>query len=272
MSMYKLAGFLNMFDIIPDFVYPVFWLADDTSIDRLYLQEGNKDTIMNFVPLKESVYYKVVYYKELNKIEGMTVNDGVAVLDRAIYAFQIDSQNVICGDSEKLIQFFNNYSTNDKILLNEIKEFRSEIKMGFFKPKKKEVLAVSRINSRSNSYAEVYLVKGSGRVMVNNITIYDDLKNKSFIDMVKAPLVVTDNTDKFDIFIVTNIINLSMKTKLIRQGIARALCRIDSSCKKKLKDSGYLSPYRYAGRKQRQRVENKIIKGEEDLGGLQKEH
>ncbi len=50
LNKYKLIGFLNLFNIVPDFVVPVF-----ESKEKYYFQDGEQDRIKEFVEAKKSV-------------------------------------------------------------------------------------------------------------------------------------------------------------------------------------------------------------------------
>lgn len=121
MKEYKLTGFLNMFDIVPDFVYPIFQCDD-----IYYFQEGNNDKIDSFVPVKSAVYPMVHKISDYEKIIGFK-NETNTVNSRPLYAFQVKDNEVFCGNAEMILEFFDTYSTDNTFLKEEIEDFKKEL-------------------------------------------------------------------------------------------------------------------------------------------------
>ena len=67
-KIYKLVGFLNIFDVIPDFAFPVFEHAGE-----LYFQHGKDKAITEFVRVKEEVLLKIIPLPDKNSIT-ITIN------------------------------------------------------------------------------------------------------------------------------------------------------------------------------------------------------
>lgn len=84
---YKLIGFLNMFNIVPDFVFPVFEFNGD-----LFFQEGENDKIKSYSPAKSSIRTRII------PVVSDTISDiGSSLFDISsdpIYAFQTEEQVV----------------------------------------------------------------------------------------------------------------------------------------------------------------------------------
>ena len=121
MEQYRLIGFLNIFDIIPDFLYPIF-----QNKDKYYFQDGCNDKIKNFVPVKSSVYSMIRKSNEFKEIIGES-NVILTTKSDPIYAFQIESEKIVCGESKYILEFFKTYSTNDKNLKEEIEDLKKEL-------------------------------------------------------------------------------------------------------------------------------------------------
>lgn len=264
MNTYRIIGFLNMFDIIPDFVYPVFRSTNNQFLDKLFIQSGENDKNFEFIPLKESIYHKVINYRELNKIRGITVTKEFTILDKPIYAFQINDKEMICGDSAKMIRFFKSYTVQDCILEEEIKDFKKEIKQRSTEIIKNALQKNSfpqglspRLESKNHLIthvcattesgklyrAKVLLVVGTGKIIINGESIDENLRLKSFEDIILQPFAVTNNTKKYDVFVRVTGGRFSEQARLISHGIALILFRINHANRKNLKDAGLFMPY-----------------------------
>lgn len=121
MKQYELCGFLNMFDIVPDFVYPIFQYRCG-----YYFQEGENDIITDFVPVKPLIYSRVQQISNYKDIIGIR-NKKLEINSKPLYAFQTSQSKIICGESDVLLNFFDNYRTENVILKEEIQDFRNEI-------------------------------------------------------------------------------------------------------------------------------------------------
>ena len=244
METYKIAGFLNMFSVVPDFVYPIFWSTNESFKDTLFLQEGEKDKIIKFVPLKQSVRPQVAFCKDFGKIEGVTVNKEMTVLDKPIYAFQIDEQSVICGNSEKMLSFFESYSTSDVILDGQIKDFKEEIKKHENKKREKKVIlgtkVLFRLDSGERYLFAVRLIKGTGRVILNGERISKNQKTKHFFDIIEKPFMVTNSMNKFDVICTTASREQCIQAEILSHGIANELSRMNFFNAGKLRRAGYI--------------------------------
>lgn len=121
MNRYKLVGFLNMFNIVPDFVYPIFEQSG-----QFYFQSGAYDKIDNFVPVKCEMYPRISHIEY--KGPQMTRKGHVITKDsKPLYAFQIGKNNFIFGNSRQMLGFFSKYIPHNPILKEQIEDFRKEI-------------------------------------------------------------------------------------------------------------------------------------------------
>ena len=55
LNKYKLIGFINLFGVIPDFVFPVF-----ENEGEYYFQHGNNDRIEEFEKVKGDLYKQII--------------------------------------------------------------------------------------------------------------------------------------------------------------------------------------------------------------------
>lgn len=154
MKQYELCGFLNMFDIVPDFVYPIFKCEN-----TFYFLDGSKDKIDNFIPMKSSIYEMVQMIGNIETIIG-TKRELLTINSRPLYAFQTKQNEIVCGNIELILDFFDSYTTNNIILKEEIEDFKMEL--GDFKiPRKSKVnknrisIFISEIKNKDN-YVCIY--------------------------------------------------------------------------------------------------------------------
>lgn len=94
---------------------------------------------------------------------------------------------------------------------------------------------------RKEASARVYLREGDGKITVNGRTVDEYFANPLFVFMVKQPLDVTDNLNKFDFVINVTGGGPSGQAGACRHGIARALVSYDESNKAALKANGFLT-------------------------------
>ena len=119
---YKLVGFLNMFSVIPDFVYPVFECDEDK---KLYFQrEEDKDLSksLGFVLIKEDALDKVVFLENMNHNQKNTQVIS-SIHSELIFGFHVSENEVVFGNYEYFKNFFETFQTDKKFLINEIFEF-----------------------------------------------------------------------------------------------------------------------------------------------------
>lgn len=97
------------------------------------------------------------------------------------------------------------------------------------------------IGRRKKSVARVHLIGGTGKVLVNKRPFEDYFKTQTLRSIVLQPLVVTKNTDKFDISANVNGGGMSGQAGAMRLGISRALLSFDETLKKLLRANGFLT-------------------------------
>ena len=94
---------------------------------------------------------------------------------------------------------------------------------------------------RKSSVARVFLKKGSGQIVVNGKTIDNFFGRQTSIMICKQPLVLTNNTEAFDIMVNVHGGGESGQAGAVRHGITRALIDYDASLKSELSKAGYVT-------------------------------
>ncbi len=94
---------------------------------------------------------------------------------------------------------------------------------------------------RKSSVARVYLTPGKGNITVNKRNIDDYFGLETLKVIVRQPLVLTENSDKFDVLVTVRGGGFSGQAGAIRHGIARALCKADIENRPALKKAGFLT-------------------------------
>jgi small subunit ribosomal protein S9 len=94
---------------------------------------------------------------------------------------------------------------------------------------------------RKSSTARVRLLPGAGQVIVNKRDLNAYFKNETQRTVIRYPLAVTDNVDKFDIRAIVNGGGTSGQAGAIRLGIANALLKFNAELRPRLKRAGLLT-------------------------------
>ena len=94
---------------------------------------------------------------------------------------------------------------------------------------------------RKSSVARVYLVAGTGKITINKRDIDEYFGLETLKTIVRQPLVLTENADKFDVLVNVNGGGTTGQAGAIRHGISRALLEADPEYRKPLKDAGFLT-------------------------------
>jgi len=94
---------------------------------------------------------------------------------------------------------------------------------------------------RKSSVARVYLVPGTGKIVINKRDIDDYFDLETLKTVVRQPLVLTETTDKFDIMVNVRGGGTTGQAGAIRHGISRALLEADPEYRGSLKAAGYLT-------------------------------
>lgn len=94
---------------------------------------------------------------------------------------------------------------------------------------------------RKSSVARVFIRKGSGAINVNGRPLDEFFGRETARMIVRQPLELTQNTDKFDITVSTVGGGTTGQAGAIRLGIARALVDYDDSLKTELRKAGFMT-------------------------------
>ena len=94
---------------------------------------------------------------------------------------------------------------------------------------------------RKTSTARVFLRSGSGAFTVNTVSLEDRFPTASLRTRITEPLVLTESTDKYDIFATAAGGGISGQAGALRLGIARALVEANPELRAPLKKAGMLT-------------------------------
>ena len=94
---------------------------------------------------------------------------------------------------------------------------------------------------RKSSVARVFLKKGSGKILINGKDIAEYFGRPTSIMIAKQPLVLTANTEAFDIQVNVHGGGESGQAGAVRHGITRALIDYDANLKPVLSAAGYVT-------------------------------
>jgi small subunit ribosomal protein S9 len=94
---------------------------------------------------------------------------------------------------------------------------------------------------RKTAVARVYVREGSGNVTINGKELGRYFVQGEHVLMVRQPLMVTANENKFDILINVYGGGPNGQAGACRHGIARALCQVDQANYVSLRSNGYLT-------------------------------
>ena len=94
---------------------------------------------------------------------------------------------------------------------------------------------------RKSSVARVYLLPGSGKIIVNKRDVDDYFGFETLKLIIRQPLELTDTLGKFDVKINVFGGGYTGQAGAIRHGISRALLQADEDFRQPLKKAGFLT-------------------------------
>ena len=94
---------------------------------------------------------------------------------------------------------------------------------------------------RKSSTARVFLRPGKGDIMVNNRPLDSYFGRETARMVVRQPLVLTDNLEKFDFHVTVKGGGSSGQAGAIRHGITRALMAYDEGMRSSLRRAGFVT-------------------------------
>lgn len=118
MEKYRLVGIMNMFDIVPDFVMPIF-----ENNNKLYFQIGKMKTltITEFTPVKESAIKHVILFDKLTN--NLRQPKKLTLEDDPLFSFQTSKNYVFIGTYEEMKEYLLSFETTDEKLIENIEDF-----------------------------------------------------------------------------------------------------------------------------------------------------
>ena len=94
---------------------------------------------------------------------------------------------------------------------------------------------------RKKSIARVYLVPGTGNIVINKRSLDEYFGLETLKVIVRQPLVATETADKFDVMVNVYGGGFTGQAGAIRHGISRALLKADAEYRPVLKKAGFLT-------------------------------
>jgi small subunit ribosomal protein S9 len=94
---------------------------------------------------------------------------------------------------------------------------------------------------RKSSTARVFLTAGKGEITVNDLPLDSYFGRETSRMVVRQPLVLTENSDKFDFKVTVKGGGDSGQAGAIRHGITRALMAYDESLRPDLRKAGFVT-------------------------------
>lgn len=94
---------------------------------------------------------------------------------------------------------------------------------------------------RKTSTARVYLRPGSGNIVVNRREFNSYFPNEALQMIIRQPLTLTENIDKFDILVNVDGGGQAGQAGAVRHGITRALMEFNADLRPALKKAGLVT-------------------------------
>lgn len=102
-------------------------------------------------------------------------------------------------------------------------------------------IAYSATGRRKTSVARVTMTAGAGEIVVNKKPFETYFPRPTLRMLIKQPLELTGMADKYNVAARVNGGGLSGQAGAVRHGISRALIKMDSELRPKLKKEGFLT-------------------------------
>ena len=98
------------------------------------------------------------------------------------------------------------------------------------------------LGKRKRAIARVFLVPGEGKVIINKVDGEKYLQyNTNYLNAITDPLEKLNLQNQFDIIAIVKGGGLTGQTDAIKLGVARLLCKMESSNRLVLKPFGFLT-------------------------------
>ena len=108
-------------------------------------------------------------------------------------------------------------------------------------PRKKSNQTYHGIGRRKKSVARVYMVQGTGKIMVGEKTLEQYFPQELLQMVVKSPLVETQTLESYDVYINVFGGGPTGQAGAMRHGISRALLEVGEDFRPILKKAGFLT-------------------------------
>lgn len=280
-DIYILVGYLNLFNLIPDFVYPVY-----THYGQYYFADGDAYYIRNFIKIKRSVEQDIEFF-------NYSVRFIRTVNSTQIYIYQLRNGKLIIGTGEQVYERLISVSPIQLKMRSDLRGFFSD-----FSGERNQIQGASCIKlpklpipaqqsehktytlfqkyntsakgdsgeignvynflldvtvpisrnakyygtgRRKKSVARVYLLPGTGKITINKKGIDEYFALETMKVVVYQPLVATQTLNKFDVIVNVRGGGFAGQAGAIRHGIARALLEANPAFRPILKSAGFLT-------------------------------
>jgi len=94
---------------------------------------------------------------------------------------------------------------------------------------------------RKSSTARVFMRPGTGQIVINKRSLDEYFGRETSRMVVRQPLTLTENLEKFDLYITVKGGGASGQAGAIRHGITRALMEYDETLRPSLRAAGYVT-------------------------------
>lgn len=247
---YTLIGSINLFDLIPNFVYPVF-----KKNGRWYFQDGSRNQIKEFVLIKESVYSRLI------PLHGGQFVYSLKAGAKALYGFQSEPGLVIYGDSSYFREFFSTFNTDDVLLQKKIDSFLADIShledgnnIVTPVPPIPFVPDIKGLYHNKQSCAHVFLKQGgTGEITINGRTIEQHFKKEYPRSIISQLIENNTSLSNIDFYVTVRGGNAISQANVIRQGILK---EVEKETRTSF-PTGYSSRYKALARKKAIRIKKK---------------
>ena len=229
MRRYRLYGYINMFGIIPDFMYPVYYLNKE-----FFFAHGDDFFIQRFFKIKKD------YLNEIQQLPEWYGQVQRQVGNEQIYIYVKWDGDILLGTGYGLVKRMIGMNVDQIILQKALEEFTKK----FGENECKNLNPSARYYAtgrRKTAVARVFLSAGKGKILINKKTIEEYFGIMYLNERVLSPLKLTGTENDIDLYITVKGGGISGQAEAVRHGIAQVLIKFDVESRKLLKDNGYLT-------------------------------
>ena len=94
---------------------------------------------------------------------------------------------------------------------------------------------------RKTATARVFLRPGTGKITINDRSLESSFPAATLRLVIRQPLVITENSERFDVLATTAGGGIAGQADAIRLGIARALVEFNADLRGPLRKAGFLT-------------------------------